>query len=95
MTDIVWQDPPAPALGGRGKPRAWVAEAAQLKAHPKRWALLKTCKSRADASSFKHSALVAGRVVAFRPLGAWEFRVSGCDLYARYVGEDTTTEETR
>lgn len=88
MTGIVWQDPPAPAQGGPGKPRAWVAEAAQLMAHPKRWALLKTFKSRADASDFKFAAL-KGLRIAFRPVGAWEFRVSGCDLYARYVGEDT------
>lgn len=88
MTGIVWQDPPAPARGGRGKARRWAAEAAQLRAHPKRWALLKPCTSAAEASSFKSSAL-KGTKVAFRPVGAWEFRVSGCDVYARYVGEDT------
>lgn len=93
MTSIVWQDPPAPAPGGPGQPRRWRTEAAELRAHPKRWALLKTCKSAAAASSFKHSAL-RGRTVVFRPVGAWEFRVSGPDLYVRYVGEDTTTEET-
>ena len=84
MTDIVWQDPPDPA---------WTAEAAQLMAHPKRWALLKTYPNLALPSAIKRSALRGGQV-ALLPVGAWEFRVSGCDLYARYVGEDTT-EETR
>lgn len=93
MTSIVWQDPPAPARGGPGKPRAWAAEAAELRAHPKRWGLLNTFKDGQAASNFKAQAL-KGERAAFRPVGAWEFRVSGPDLYVRYVGEDTTTEET-
>lgn len=81
-TKIEWQDPPPAARIGA---RVFVAEAEGLRAHPKRWALLKTYPAGVHASAFK-SLAVRGRKAAFRPAEDWEFRVSGCDLYARYVG---------
>ncbi len=85
--NLVWQDPPTPVRPRSSAPQAFVEEAAQLRSHPKRWALIKTFHRSQAASVFK-SAAVRGKKASFRPVGDWEFRVTGPDLYARYIGED-------
>jgi hypothetical protein len=82
--NLVWQDPPTP---GDRPARAFVEEAAELRSHPKRWALIKTFNTRQGATVFK-SAAIRGKKASFRPAGDWEFRVTGVDLYARFIGED-------
>lgn len=83
---IVWQDPPIQATGNAGAPRRWMAEAVELRAHPKRWALLQTAPGDATARSFASQAR-KGHKSAFRPVGHWEFRTHHAEVYARYVGE--------
>lgn len=85
MTDLVWQDPPTP--GGR-RARAFIEEAAELRSHPKRWALLKTFPTVTAARGFK-SVATRGRKASFRPASDWEFRADGVDLYARFIGEES------
>ena len=86
---LVWQDPPESHTGRPGAPRRWVEEAAELRAHPKRWALIKTMPEGSNARSFATQAR-RGDKAAFLPIGAWEFRVTGGDVYARYLGEDAS-----
>lgn len=83
---MVWQDPPDRRTR-RAEPRQWLAEAAALKTNPKRWALLRTAPTDKIARGWASQARI-GAKFAFRPAEAWEFKTSGCDIYARYVGED-------
>ena len=83
--NLVWQDPPEPPPPS---PRAFLKEAAELRSHPKRWALIKTFNSSRAAAVFK-SAAIRGVKASFRPPSDWEFRTTGADLYARYIGEES------
>jgi len=84
MSDLNWQEPPASRQGAPGA-RAWVAEAEALREHPKRWALLQTCKGEMAAANFASQSR-RGEKVAFRPVGEWEFRTNGPEVYVRFVG---------
>ena len=78
-----WEEPPENS-GRWGK--AWAAEAAELRAHPKRWALL-TEKITPDQARIFASQIRRGELVVFRSAGDWEARSIGIKVYARFVGE--------
>jgi hypothetical protein len=82
--ELNWQDPPSGASPStRG--HQWAEVTAALRGHPKRWLLLKTYPKATTAATAKYRAKHGG-VAAFRPAEDWEFLVSGCDLYVRYIG---------
>lgn len=84
MSDLIWQEPPPNVLAG-DKRHGWAVEAAELREHPKRWALLKTCDTARAAATFKSTAR-AGVKKAFRPVDEWEWRTDGPEVYVRFVG---------
>ncbi len=82
-TGIEWADPPM----DRRLESHWDLIAAELRAHPNNWAIIRRgMKNPTAAMSIKR-----GRLVSFRPAGAFEARTvtvaSGFDIYARYVGD--------
>jgi hypothetical protein len=81
-----WQDVPPTDRSHNGRPIKWQKEAAELRANPKRWALLTTAVSRPRAAQ---TALRIRNGVsrAFGPAGTFEAAARGCDVYARYVGD--------
>lgn len=92
MTEIIWQDPPGEL---RGLPSGADAEfAAQLRAHPGKWAIWRTEIGSSEATGVKQ-----GRRAAFRPAGAYEARSTAngtgnqgkSTIYVRYVGEPEAT----
>jgi hypothetical protein len=87
MTNMTWQDPPASAFGRVPGGPKYSAEAAELRANPKRWALLMTRDNARSAAVWAAQAR-RGDKAAFRPVEEWEFNCAGCDVYARYVGPD-------
>lgn len=94
MSIIRFEDPPAPAHP-RYAPRSRdVAPdvAAELKAAPEDWALLKEfTEQRAGTARSAAAVINGGRIPAYRPAGAFEAvtRTVGGEvrLYARYVGD--------
>ena len=64
---------------------AWQAEARQLRASPKRWALLATKAKKSQADSLAH-VIRCGLVKAWQPAGDFEATIRGLKVYARYVG---------
>ena len=90
-----WEDPP---LRNRIMPseRAFEREAAELKAHPKRWALVTIIPTdRLKSGTGTASAMRRGQYASFRPAGAFEAvsrQVTDengdevVKIYARYVG---------
>jgi hypothetical protein len=83
-----WEDPPAQK---RQNPRGsvWDPIAAQLKAHPGKWA----CIGR-DVPTTIVSVIRQGQLKCFKPVGSFEVTTRNHtdrwrgDVYARYVGED-------
>lgn len=92
MSNVLkWEDPPPSNQGPRGK---WGAVAAELKAHPGKWALI--------AEGIKHASTVSngvktGKIKAFEPAGEFEATTRSTtpkdggprvfDVYARYIGK--------
>lgn len=81
MTDefdkIEWVDPPPPQR------TAWVVRLAPLTQRQGEWAKVHTMGTEGSAQATV-STLRSG--VLKRPAGSWEFRASGADVYARYMG---------
>lgn len=75
---IIWQEPPE-------QERSWRARLAPLVEQPEDWALV-YC---APTPSTARSAAVRLRKRVYtvpRPTHRWEFKTSGTDVYARYIG---------
>lgn len=92
-----WEDPPD--SGNRWRGPAYAKEAADLKAHPLQWGIVRSYpadhahdyKARSTAHEIKK-----GKYIAFRPAGAFDaVSRKGVDddgkevvnVYARYLGE--------
>lgn len=90
MSGIVWRDPPAP-------PRTrinWRQVARALRSRPGLWALVNTSPTE-NAASRQSSYLRCGAVIAMTPPKDYEVTSRGRDVYARFVGDDSTpTTET-
>jgi hypothetical protein len=92
---LEWADPPAAKRDRGTLPRA----AAELRAHPGRWAKVLTA---ATAGSSQAAAIKTGRHAAFRPAGHFEAATRSAgktpkgtqiyDVYARYIGEPEATQ---
>jgi hypothetical protein len=85
---VKWEDPPMSARAGRGK--KWQEEAAELRSRPGQWAVLREYPSGKRSRAYDLAVNVKqGRIVAFRPYGAFEasVRLDGGvhKVYARYV----------
>ena len=78
-----WQEPPG---GSKGRSQILLTEAAELRANPKRWALLTTAVSRPSAAQTA-LRIRNGLNAAWRPAGTFEAVSRKCDVYARYVGD--------
>ena len=78
-----WQEPPG---GSKGRSQILLTEAAELRANPKRWALIITRPTDKSASQFAFR-IRNGLNAAWRPAGTFEAVSRGCDVYARYVGD--------
>lgn len=88
MSDIVWQDPPAPRKGF-GRSMAWYQKLLPLVDEPKRWALIH------HTETAKKSLAAVGNLRRHitKPPGVWEFTSrktndGGGDVYARYLGPE-------
>lgn len=88
---VVWKDPPTPARGGPRIAYITAEQVAELRAHPKRWALLGAFEKKTRAASGV-KAITQGRGGAvIADLDDWEFaaRITGpssSELYAKYNG---------
>lgn len=90
MLDIKWEEPPA---DGRRQTR-WDLVAAALRERPGEWAMVKENTSSSTAVNIS-----LGRLISFRPAGAFEARSVKAakeggerrDVYARFVGEGEVT----
>lgn len=84
-----WEEPPPDGRGAQGEvhPRAIAAE---LVAHPGRWALIRQYDNPASAGAHAYR-IRNGVVKVFAPSGAFEAVMrtadGGAAVYARYVGE--------
>lgn len=106
MSDIRWEDPPEPAQ--HHDPTLWVAVADELRAHPKRWAVIReestdskpADRLRTNLGQFG-KRIKRGEIAAWSPPGSFETAVrhdKGAGMvriYVRYVGEDTATSHNR
>ena len=81
VSEIVWKDPPT-----QDNRYVWVDVLAPLVDHPGRWAIVRTTKTSAVARSTVDNL---NRGTLRPPPGRWEFRASGCEVFARYLGPDT------
>lgn len=86
MSVIRWEDPPVPNKAGRRPSRYWIAIADDLKADPRRWAVIyQGARNGALADRVKKGQS------AFAPAGAFEAAERVEDgiyrVYARYLGE--------
>lgn len=88
MAELIWQDPPN-RTGAGGPPVKYQEEAAELRQHPKRWALLTTAATPRSANSLAGNARMGLRK-AFLPVSDWEWKARGCEVYVRYIGEETS-----
>lgn len=87
-----WEEPPTPK-GGHGSGDSWQDIADTLRARPGEWAVV----DEAAVSSTNANNINSGRVVSFRPVGAYEATSrKGISeetgktvhvIYARYVGD--------
>lgn len=80
MSALTWEEPPA---NGRDR---WASIAAELRAHPGRWAKVAEDEWPSAAGCIKR-----GKFAAFRPAGSFEAAHRSVvgrkgDVYARYVG---------
>jgi hypothetical protein len=93
-TGLRWEDPPATARQSRN-PDRYAGEAAELKAHPGKWAVLTNAKTRSAAYSIKRGVEHA-TYPAFAPAGAFEAKtVTASDVtsvYVRYKAADAAAE---
>lgn len=80
---IEFRDPPAAKAGTTSRP--WVEALSPLLDHEGRWAVVRTLKSAAAASTALHR--LRYRIVHM-PAGKWEFRSSGPEVFARYIGPE-------
>ena len=78
-----WQEPPARARRGRSSPFDEIA--AELRANPKRWALVKHYDKPSSAAGY--GSHINGAGTAAFPAGEFEAVSRGGDLYVRYTGE--------
>jgi hypothetical protein len=80
MTGLIWRD-----LPGRTKDVTdWSPFAAELRDHPKRWAIIRTCEKDTTARNLA-SKLRRDPPFAFAS-GEFEFAQRARDVYARFVG---------
>lgn len=84
---IRWEDPPAPR-SKPPRPWRWVAEAAELREHPGRWARLTTDSANLRSAAAMAHNIRAGLLRAFQPAGAFEAVARGDEVWVRYVGHD-------
>jgi hypothetical protein len=84
---LTWEDPPPPHRRADQVSHADVAR--KLKARPKQWAVVSTYPNSRTAGATA-SAIRAGRVTAYLPVGEWEATSRTVDgehrVYARYMG---------
>lgn len=95
-----WEDPPS--IGTRYEKNAYEDEAAELRAHPKRWGLIREFPVKDEVTKNSNqgrhvsNGIKTGKYVAFRPKGSFEaISRAGKDdqgnsvvkVYAQYVGE--------
>jgi len=88
-----WEEPSATSAG-RPARQDWAAIASELRANPRRWAVIDT-----DTGATATSNLRAERNRHFRPSSDWEFASRGWDasthryakLYGRYIGEQVSS----
>lgn len=102
MTGIKWEDPPEPDSSHRfHRSGLWAEIADELRAHPKRWAMIRedsaadrpielvTATLRVFGRRIKH-----GETKGFAPAGSFETAVrrdrsaAVVRLYVRYIGAD-------
>lgn len=83
--DVDWKAPPS-----RKRDGAWVARLLPLMERPTEWALVATYETQTTASSTV-GGLRKGRLRI--PEGRWDFRSSGADVFARYLGPTLTLSE--
>lgn len=90
MTDIIWETPPPAASTGRKPSPEQAAFAAALRERPQSWARLPKAFPNKSTASNTAVSIRAGRLVAFRPHGAFEAEQRVVDgaptVYVRYVG---------
>lgn len=83
MTDIQFGGLPQSLRGFSISP--W---AAALKERPGEWAKIQTYSNAGTASKAANN-IRKGIVSAYRPAGSFEATIRGCDLWARYVGDES------
>lgn len=87
-----WENPPETSSTVR--PGAWKDEAAELRAHPFRWAVLAEFGEDRKARAYDLVTMIRyGRAVAFRPAGSFESVTRRAEdgtqlVYAMFVGAE-------
>lgn len=82
-----YDEVPLSERGGRSA-SLWFKEVAELKAHPRQWAILCTKDTPAKAYSMSN-AIRYGRIAVFRPTSDFEVKSRKCDVWVRYIGPTT------
>lgn len=80
--EIEFRDPPS---SPRGVPGTWAERLSPLLEHVGRWAVVRTTPTSNTASK---TAWLLRKGQFVPPPGRWEFRSSGCEVFARYLGPD-------
>jgi hypothetical protein len=80
VAELVWEDPPAEKSG------MGYEIASFLKSKPGKWARVRTDVDSAVAGRYA-SVIRNAESTAFAPVGAFEARAHGRNVYARYVGK--------
>jgi hypothetical protein len=80
---VEWREP-TPNIRGEGK---YSQAAAELRANPGKWAVIKKCSSDSVARNIAHAIRRRG-LKAFKS-GGFEAVARGVEVFARFVGEVT------
>ena len=70
---------------GRDIPQVWVEEASALRAKPNIWARIGSKNTVSGAGNLARK-IREGKLASFRPVGDFEAKTRGLDVWARYVG---------
>lgn len=85
---LKWEDPPAGRGTSAGVARRWLAEAAELRAHPGQWAMLKHSNKWPGNLAYN---IRTGRLLPFKPAGAFEAVQSKGQILGAVRGREGVT----
>lgn len=86
---LTWEPPPERITQRTGRPSRWAAVSAALRKNPGEWARI-PCADTKSGSAGLAATIRSGGSTAWRPKGAFEVVREADDLWARYVGKETS-----